>query len=524
MITKIKHQRGKTIMAQGVLPYQYEPERNDTGMTSLAGLPTYLDLSHAIGLWKSIEKNLQGRKNSQGWTDSQMVMSFVLLNLAGGDCMGDLDVVDKDEGFGRLLRRIENHGLSRKERRKLDSRWRKEKKRSVPSPSAGFRYLSLFHDAEQEKLRKSHKAFIPAPNLYLQGLPEINRDMIRFLQSHRPQDVATLDMDATLVETTKADSLHCYKGFKSYQPLNTWWAEQEIVLHTEFRDGNVPAGYQQLRVFKDALGFLPAGVEKVRLRSDTAGYQHDLLGYCCMGKNERFGKIEFAVGSDVTPEFKKAVLEVEEKDWKPIYKETKKGERKKTSQEWAEVCFVPNAIGHSKKGPEYRYLAVREALSRQLPLPGAEKQLTLDLPFPTLDMNRLKYKVFGTVTNMDWDGEKLIHWQRKRCGKSEEVHSVMKEDLAGGKFPSGDFGENAAWWWMMILALNLNQAMKRLVLGEKWSSKRLKAIRFSLINLPGRVVERSKQLIIRFSKNHPSFDWLVEIRSRIAGLVPEPSG
>ncbi len=100
----------------------------------------------------------------------------------------------------------------------------------------------------------------------------------------------------------------------------------------------------------------------------------------------------------------------------------------------------------------------------------------------------------------------------------------MKEDLAGGKFPSGDFGENAAWWWVMILALNLNQMMKRLVLGEKWVSKRLKAIRFSLINLPGRVIEGSRRLTVRLSKNHPSLDWLVEIRSRIAGLVPEPSG
>jgi hypothetical protein len=26
-----------------------------------------------------------------------------------------------------------------------------------------------------------------------------------------------------------------------------------MVLHTEFRDGNVPAGYEQLRVFKEAL-------------------------------------------------------------------------------------------------------------------------------------------------------------------------------------------------------------------------------------------------------------------------------
>ena len=126
-------------MAQGVLSFQYEQEKNNTGMTSLAGLPAYLDLSQAIGLWESIEQNLQGRKNSQGWSDAQMVMSFILLNLAGGDCMRDLEVLDKDEGFSRLLRRIENHGLSRKERRKKERRWRKEKKRSVPSSSAGFR-------------------------------------------------------------------------------------------------------------------------------------------------------------------------------------------------------------------------------------------------------------------------------------------------------------------------------------------------------------------------------------------------
>ncbi len=32
-------------MAQGVLPYKYEEERNDAGMTAMAGLPVYLDLA-----------------------------------------------------------------------------------------------------------------------------------------------------------------------------------------------------------------------------------------------------------------------------------------------------------------------------------------------------------------------------------------------------------------------------------------------------------------------------------------------
>ncbi len=54
------------------------------------------------------------------------------------------------------------------------------------------------------------------------------------------------------------------------------------------------------------------------------------------------------------------------------------------------------------------------------------------------------YKLFGMVSNMDWEGETPIHWQRKRCGVSEQARPVMKEDLAGGTLPSGKFGVNAA--------------------------------------------------------------------------------
>ena len=43
---------------------------------------------------------------------------------------------------------------------------------------------------------------------------------------------------------------------------------------------------------------------------------------------------------------------------------------------------------------------------------------------------------------MDWDGEKLIRWYHERCGKSEQAHAVMKDDLAGGKLPSADFGND----------------------------------------------------------------------------------
>ena len=78
----------------------------------------------------------------------------------------------------------------------------------------------------------------------------------------------------------------------------------------------------------------------------------------------------------------------------------------------------------------------------------------------------MRNNITGIVTNREIPGDELISWYRERCGKSEEAHSIIKEDLAGGKFPSGLFGANAAWWQIMILAHNLNVAMKRLVLGK----------------------------------------------------------
>lgn len=505
------------MMAQGELGFKYEVEHQGAGMTGMGGIGPYLDLACRSGMVRSIERHVKAQ-GEQGWTDAESVLSLVMLNLVGGDCVKDVERLESDEGFCRLFGKAVRQGLSRKGRMGLKKRWRKEKNRSVPSSSAVFRYLAEFHDRDQEGLRERGKAFIPLPNEALKGLCKVNKDLVGFVQNNRAEQVATLDMDATLVETEKANALCCYEGYAAYQPINAWWAEQGLVVHTEFRDGNVPAGFEQRRVLEEALRSVPKGVSKVRMRSDTAGYQHELLRYCDEEGNKWCGRIEFAVGCDVTSEFKKAVLEVGEEGWVVLKKRERSGELTETARQWAEVCFVPNAIGRSKKGSEYRYLAIRERMQDQLMLPGMEED-EKGLPFQTMRKEGVRYKVFGIVTNMGWEGQELIEWHYKRCGRSEQTHSVMKEDLAGGTLPSGDFGENAAWWWIMVLAFNLNAALKSLVLGGQWVYKRMKAIRFHLINIAARVMERSRQLSLRLSAGDSAYGWLLQIRARIAGLV-----
>jgi hypothetical protein len=98
------------------------------------------------------------------------------------------------------------------------------------------------------------------------------------------------------------------------------------------------------------------------------------------------------------------------------------------------------------------------------------------------------------------------------------MHSIMKSDLAGGQFPSAQFGANAAWWQIMILAFNLNSLMKSLALPENWGSKRLKALRFGLIHQAGRVVQHARQLAIRLSRNNPVYSIFLGIRQRLRDI------
>lgn len=505
-------------MAQGLLPFKYDVEPAPSGVTALGGLPLYLELVQASGLAAAIRQHVRVA-GEQGWLDLQMILAVLALHLAGGDGLADLERLERDDGLSTILRAMERVLLSRRERRLLGERWRKPRRRTLPSPDALAAWLERFHDGEAARPREKGVAYIPAMGEGLRGLGRVNQALLAFLQKQARTATATLDMDATLIETHKRQALTCYKGYKAYQPLNCWWAEHGVMLHSEFRDGNVPAGHQQLRVLQDCLAAArAAGVAKVLLRSDTAGYQQDLLLYCGEGRDPHFGVIEFAVGVDVTQEFRAAVKALPEADWQPLYRSVE-GQRYDTGQEFAEVCFVPNWVGHSKKRAEYRFLAIREPL-RELDLGDAGQ-----LPFPTEEFAaKGRYKLFGLVTNRTLSGEAVIGWSRERCGKSEEAHAVLKSDLAGGRMPSGRFGANAAWWALTILAHNLNAVLKQVVLGPAWAAKRMKALRFQLIALPGRIVRHARQLILRLGADAATLATLLSARRAMLALAAGPSG
>jgi len=66
--------------------------------------------------------------------------------------------------------------------------------------------------------------------------------------------------------------------------------------------------------------------------------------------------------------------------------------------------------------------------------------------------------------------------------------------------------------------------MKRLVLGPGWMTRRMKAIRYWFINVPGRLIHHARQLTLRLSAGHPSTKILIEARRTLAALAVGPSG
>ena len=109
-------------MSQKTLPFKYEEKKRESGITSLGGLALYTGLAHIMDLSKSVRSHIRIREDTQGWTDSQVIMSLILLNLSGGDCIDDLNILESDEGFCRILRRVELHDINRRERREQERR------------------------------------------------------------------------------------------------------------------------------------------------------------------------------------------------------------------------------------------------------------------------------------------------------------------------------------------------------------------------------------------------------------------
>ena len=141
------------------------------GLAGRSGLGLYLDFLYGIGLSGKADEAI-GLRPSRGYSDGQMLVALLLLNLAGGEAVQSVEDLEQDEGLMAILRQAEVQGQGRAVQA-LGARFRRERQRTLPSPSSVFRYLEVF-GGEDEGQRAQGQAFIPQATVGLQGLGAVN--------------------------------------------------------------------------------------------------------------------------------------------------------------------------------------------------------------------------------------------------------------------------------------------------------------------------------------------------------------
>jgi hypothetical protein len=474
-----KHKPSPT---ESPLPFEIDPQPIEETLTALGGMPLVVQAFRSLGLPASVREQVRVKERDRGYDEATFVESFVILNAAGGECVEDFGRLRQDPGLAEMI----GHEL--------------------PSPEAGLQFLYAFH--EEEKIEEAQQrrlpgeiAYIPEETLPLQGLGRVNRDLVQRLGERCPeQRIATVDQDATIIESRKQQALPTYEGRRGYQPMLAVWAETGLVLAEQFRDGNVPAQMEPLEVAQRAFAALPSTVREYYYRGDSACHESDLVNWL---RNEKRaggpqGRIGFAISARMSPALHAAIEAIPEQEWEP-YGEPHAEE----IRECADVPFVPGEKAEKKNTQPLRYVAIRIR----------KKQGEL---FD--DGSRVRH--FAVLTNC-WElkAARLIEWHREKAGTIELVHDVLKNELGAGVLPSKYFGANAAWLRLAVMAHNVLTALKRLALPAELATARPKRLRFLIFNTPGRLVHHARQLILRLAA---LAKWIAAYREGLQ-LLPLPT-
>jgi hypothetical protein len=449
--------------AEGELLFELDPEPLEECLTAYAGIPLFVKAMRSLNVGQTVKQQVELKQRQRGFDEATYVESFLVLNALGGDCLEDFDRLREDAGLKQML----GH--------------------EVPSPEAARKFLYQFHDEQeieraQAELPVGQVSYIPAESKALRGLAAVNNELVREIGRRCPdQRIATIDLDATVIESFKREARRTYEGTTGYQPMLALWAEMDLAVADEFRDGNVPATKALLPVAQRAFQALPDSVNEFYFRGDSGCWERSLVNWL-RDENRtqgRQGRITFGISVRMTPSLKQHIGRIGESLWKPYREDADMvSECIDLLNYWPEEEDRPEGAG------PLRYVAIR--------VRKRQGELFADGSVA---------KHFAVATNeWDWSSKKLLEWHREKAGSIEALHHVLKNELAAGIMPCGRFGANAAWLRFAVLTHNVLTALKRIALPEPWLRARPKRLRFQIFCSPGKLVHHARQVLLKVAR------------------------
>ncbi len=170
------------------LPFEIDDAIDPTLVTSRAGVPLGIELFRQLGVAQAVDAHVAVKQRQRGLKPSQLVESLIALWTSGGDRCQDLTTLREDRALACLL------GYT------------------LPAATTVRDFLEAFHMEDGPLWTAGPQAAIPLESAPLAGLGTANRTLVAGLQRGARETTATLDVDATLVESHKETATVAYDG------------------------------------------------------------------------------------------------------------------------------------------------------------------------------------------------------------------------------------------------------------------------------------------------------------------------
>jgi len=79
-------------------------------------LPVFFELSLVLGLKESIERHIPCRRECDGWKAWEIIIALILLNLAGGEHIEDIELLEQDRGLAEVMFRVRYRDYEKRRR------------------------------------------------------------------------------------------------------------------------------------------------------------------------------------------------------------------------------------------------------------------------------------------------------------------------------------------------------------------------------------------------------------------------
>jgi DDE family transposase len=272
-------------------------------------------------------------------------------------------------------------------------------------------------------------------------------------------------------------------GRPSFHPLFCFIGETRDFLHGIFRTGKAHSCRGVKRFVDECLKKIPEGIREIFLRADSGFYDGDFLNYLEMRR------VLYAIVVKLYPWIQIELVGLK-------YRDIGGG------LSVAEMQY--RGIGW--KEPR-RMVVIREEQRNR----RAKKQLTL------LELMGYSYQVI--VTNIeDMSPEEVWRFYNGRAN----VENMIKEGILSYSLDvniSHYYGANIAHFHLVMLAYNLMNLFKELVLGQKDKKRMGKWIRQRFLLIAGRLISSGRKFILKLQEDWAYREEYKEVEERLEGLA-----